>query len=159
MKYKLSIGILIILVCGIMLMPNGLASPGPNIWWNQATLSNIDSNPSQDPENSGYFINQVAVWEEWNGNDWDIHMKYNPNDGALGFWVFSVTPPAFTAFDEINPAVAMSRTHPATGPEVHVVYQLFKTGTGNYEIYHTWTITWGLFWTPPVLLSNPNFST
>ncbi len=108
MKSKIIIGIFIVLVSTIMLISNASGSGWPVVWLNQATLSNIDCNPSQDPENSGFGTTQVVVWEEWNGNDWDIWMKYSLLDGALGSWVFPVVQPATTAMNEINPAVTIT---------------------------------------------------
>ena len=84
MKYKIIIGFFIVLVSTIMLMSNALASAGPPIWINQTPISIVDGITSRDPENSGYFLDQVVVWEEWNGADWDIYMKYGNLDGALG---------------------------------------------------------------------------
>ena len=154
MKYKLSIGILIVLVCGIMLMSNGLASAGPPIWLNQATLSIIDSNPSQDPENSGFGPIQVVVWEEDNGNDWDIHMKYSLLDGALGSWMFPPLHPATGTSDTINPAVTVTNFNPGSAlMEIHVVYEWYDSTTAQWNINHTWTNNFGAAWTAPLTLS------
>ncbi len=154
MKFQLFFGILVLLVASIMLMANGLASPGPNIWMNQATLSIQDDMNSQDPENSGYTTTQVVVWEEWNGADWDIWMKYSLADGALGTWVFPPVQPASTPnVNEQHPAVAVSRIHPDSAQEIHVVYERWNTeGGGQWDVCHTWTINYGAAWTVPVVL-------
>jgi hypothetical protein len=154
MKHKISIGILVLLVSTLMLMSNALASAGPPVWLAQATLSIPDSNPAKDPENSGHFMTQVAAWEEWNGANWDIWVKFSLLDGALGSWFFPATQPAITAADEINPAIAVSQVHPSSGQEIHVVYQLLNPVSGINEIWHTWKLL-GIPWVPPVLMSNP----
>ena len=154
MRYKMSMGILVLLVSTIILMSNALASAGPPVWINQATLSIPDSNPGQDPEISGHIMTQVVAWEEWNGNDWDIWVKFSLLDGALGSWIFPATQPGITAANEINPAVAVSQVHPGSGQEIHVVYQLLNPVTGINEIWHTWKLL-GIPWVPPVLISNP----
>ncbi len=160
MKYKLIIGILVLLVASIMLMANAMSSGWPPAWINQATLSTVDSNPSQDPENSGFGTTQVAVWEEWNGNDWDIYMNYSLADGALGTWVFPALHPATTAADEINPAVTVTNTNPVTAAtEIHVVYELIRLvgGFPQSDIYHTWTNNFGNAWIGPTRLDlTPN---
>jgi hypothetical protein len=159
MKYKLSIEISIVLVCIMLMIPNGMASPGPPVWINQATLSTIDNNTSEDPENSGYGMIQVAVWQEWNGADWDIYMKYSLADGVLGSWVFPPVQPATTAgIDEINPAVAVSSVNQSTGAtEIHVVYQEWRVPPGlpgQWDVMHTWTNNFGLGWSVPVPLDS-----
>lgn len=153
MKRKISIGIFVLLVSILMLMSNASASGWPVAWANQATLSTVDSFPSQDPENSGYGTTQVVVWEEWNGNDWDIHMKYSLLDGALLSWIFPPVHPATTALDEINPAVTI------TGPDtwqrtwIHVVYQRVNpAGPANWDICHTFTLNFGGAWSAPTIL-------
>jgi hypothetical protein len=137
-----------------MMMPNTIASGWPPVWINQATLSTIDSLPSRDPENSGFGTTQVTVWEEDNGNDWDIYMKYNLADGALGMWVFPPFHPATTGLIEINPAVTVTNTNPFNGfTEIHVVYQRENQGIpGSWDICHTWTNNFGAAWTAPVIL-------
>ena len=156
MKIKFSIGILVMLVSMIMLMSNVLGSGWPVVWINQATLSTVDSNTSEDPENSGFGTIQAAVWEEWNGNDWDIYMKYSLLDGALGSWVFPVIHPAITGLNETNPAVTVTNINPQTGfTEIHVVYQRQNTNVINtWDICHTWTNNFGITWTVPVILDN-----
>jgi hypothetical protein len=137
-------------------MSNALASIGPGAWINQATLSVIDSNPSRDPENSGYGTIQVVVWEEWNGNDWDIHMKYSNLDGALGSWIFPPVHPATTpGVDEINPAVAVTNADITGVFQVHVVYEYSSGGPSN--IGHTYSLNMGITWiVPPGMPLNTN---
>jgi hypothetical protein len=151
MRKKMSIGILVLLVCLIMMMPNGLASAGPPVWLNQATLSTNDNNTSQDPENSGFGVIQVAVWEEWNGNDWDIYMNYSLADGALGTWVFPPLHPATTAnIDERKPAVTVTSVNQTTGAtEIHVVYQEWNPVGGQWDVIHKWTNNFGAAWSLP----------
>jgi len=148
----MSIGILAMLVCMLMFMSNTLATLGPPVWINQATLSNIDSNPSKDPENSGFGPIQAVVWEEEvaPGNH-DIWMKWSGADGALGSWVFSINHPAITNDNEINPAVTVTNQNPDTlATEIHVVYQL--DNGGNMDVCHVWTNDWGQTWTGPITL-------
>jgi hypothetical protein len=151
MKSKILIGFFVVLVSTIMLMSNAVASAGPPIWINQTTISFVDGSTSQDPENSGYGINQVVVWEEWNGADWDIYMKYSNLDGALGSWIFSPVNPAVTVADEINPAVAVTNSNPITlATEIHVVYQIWS-GV-SWDVEHTWTNNFGVTWSAPAVL-------
>jgi hypothetical protein len=159
MNFKLSIGMLVLCVSVLVLMSNVLASIGPGAWINQATLSIIDSNPSQDPENSGYGTLQVVVWEEWNGNDWDIHMKYSNLDGALGSWIFPPVHPATTpGVDEINPAVAVTNADPTGVFQIHVVYEFIDTTVvpPRNDIYHTYTLNMGINWIVPAGRLNTN---
>ena len=153
MRYKLLIGILVLGVSALMLMSNAMASGGPPVWRNQATLSNIDSNPSQDPENSGYGTFQVVVWEEWNGNDWDIWAKFSIANGAPGSWAFLPALPNQVNVDEIHPAVAVTRFHQVGGMAIHVVYQRWSNaGGGQWDICHTYLITPAVVWSAPVVL-------
>jgi len=155
MKCTSSKGILILasFVSMIMLMSNASASIGPGVWMNQATLSIVDSNPSRDPENSGFGTTQVVVWEEWNGNDWDIWMKYSLADGALGSWLFPPLHPATTFnVDERNPAVTVTNANFPNGlTEIHVVYEHWNGM--QWDICHTYTVNMGGLWTVPVILN------
>ncbi len=152
MKNKLLIGFFVLLVSTLMLMSNVLGSGGPPIWLNQATLSNVDPNPSQDPEISGFGLTQVAVWEEWNENNWDINMRYSLNDGAPGSWVFPVVHPATSPADETNPAVTVT-INPFNGAtEIHVVYQEWDSMLAQWDVYHTWTNNFGVTWWNPFRL-------
>ena len=157
MKYRWIFGILVLCVSVIMLMPNVIGVTGfpPIVWAGQATLSNnLDYLDDQDPENSGFNTLQVSVWEHWNGGDWDIWMKISFLDGALGTWAFPPVHPAMIpGNNEINPAVAVTRTHPATGQEIHVVYERTNPITFVQEICHTYTNNFGLFWSPVTVLS------
>jgi hypothetical protein len=153
MKSKILIGFLVLLVSIIMLTSNGLASTFPGPWLNQATLSLVDNNPSQDPENSGFGMTQVVVWEEWNGNDWDIWMKYSLLNGALGSWIFPPVQPATLAgVDETNPAVTISNVDPFGNTWIHVVYQRQIPGVGQWDVCHTYTLNFGAVWLAPVVL-------
>ena len=158
---KISI-ILGIFVGSLMLMQSVLGATGPLfVWANQTTLSNADSNPSQDPENSGFGMTQVTVWEEWNGADWDIYMKYNTADGLpVPGWFSPPTQPATTpGIDEKNPAVSVSR--PVGGllqEEIHVVYQQWNPAGGIWEICHTYTTNFGVAWVGPVVISSAGVS-
>lgn len=147
--------ILIVCVSALILMQSVLAATGPPyVWAAQATLSTVDVNPSQDPENSGYGTLQVTVWEEWNPItlDWDIYMKYSLADGAPGSWVFPLLHPAtLPLVNEINPAVSVSRNHAVLGQEIHVVYQ--RWNGVNWEICHTYTNNLGAVWSFPVVIS------
>jgi hypothetical protein len=157
MKCTLSKGLLILasLVSFFILMANALASAGPPIWINQATLSAIDYLPSEDPENSGFGTTQVVVWEEEIAPGiHDIYMKYSLADGALGTWVFPVFHPATTPQDEINPAVTVTNINPINGfTEIHVVYQWMNPALPpQWDVMHTWTNNFGAVWTAPVPL-------
>jgi hypothetical protein len=157
MRYKSIFSVLVLLVSSIMLLANVMASPGPPVWVAQATISFPDSIPGEDPEISRYAADLVVVWEEGNLPNRDIWMKYSNFNGALGTWIFSPIPPAASLNDESNPAVAMSRVHPSTGPEIHVVYQLLNP-SGINQIWHTWTLFWGAVWVPPRLMSSPSLN-
>jgi hypothetical protein len=155
MKKRIIYFLLVVSLPALMLMSNAMAASGPPIAWAaQATLSTADSNPSQDPEIAGYGSLQVAVWEEWNGGDWDIYMKYSFLDGAPGSWIFPTAPathPAITPdVDERHPAVAVTRDHPdpAVNQEIHVVYEKWDSFWGNWQVWHTWTIDFGVTWFP-----------
>jgi hypothetical protein len=158
MRYKLIYGFFAVFVSALMLMSTAIASAGPPIWINQATLSLADVLTSQDPENSGFGLTQAVVWEEWNGADWDIMLRYNPADGALGAWIPLVGTPAIivagTAQDEINPAVAVTNINPGTGvQEIHVVYQCANPAVpGTWDICHMWTPIPAIAWVGPVVL-------
>jgi hypothetical protein len=153
MKSKILVGFFILLVSIIMLTSNASASGWPVAWVNQATLSIVDSNPSQDPENSGFGTTQVVVWEEWNGNDWDIWMKYSLFDGLLGTWVFPVVQPATTPLDEINPAVTITAPDPVTGATwIHVVYQCWNPVGFQWDVCHVFTTNFGGAWGAPTVL-------
>ena len=155
MKSKIILGFLIVLVSTIMLMSNALASGWPPAWAFQVTLSTVNGLPSQDPENSGFGTIQVVVWEEWNGADWDIHLKYHLADGnPVGGWTFPPAHPATSVlYDEINPAVTVTNTNPQTGfTEVHVVYQRQPLGGGQSDICHTWASIPAFLWFAPVVL-------
>ena len=104
---------------------------------------------SQDPENSGFGTDQVVVWEEWNGNNWDIYMKYSLADGALGTWMISPVQPAVTGLNERYPAVTITNSFPLP-TEIHVVYQILRGG--QWDIEHTWTNNFGVGWSVPVVL-------
>jgi hypothetical protein len=136
-----------------MLMPNSLGSAGPPVWINQATLSVVDSNPSEDPENSGFNTIQVSVWEEWNGLDFDIWMKYSLADGALGTWVFPAIQPAVTALNEINPAVTVTNADITGAFQVHVVYQVENPAFPlTWDVMHTYTLNFGIAWVGPFIM-------
>jgi len=138
------IGILVLCVSALMLMSNALASPGPPVWQFQATLSTPDSNPSQDPENSGFGRTQVVVWEEGNAPNRDIYMAFSVLDGAA--WSAPI-PVAITDDDEINPAVAVTNIDPLGRTEIHVVYQRWNpAGGGQWDVYHDYTNNFGAFW-------------
>jgi hypothetical protein len=124
---------------------------GPPVWINLATLSTVDSFPSQDPENSGFGPTQVTVWEEWNGADWDIYMSFSLLDGALGSWSAPVPVAVIPNVDERNPAVAVTRDH-GWGQEIHVVYERWNAA-GFWEVCHKYTANWGRAWLP---LAGPN---
>ena len=146
MKYKLIIGILVLCVSALMLMSNAMASGWPPAWINQATLSNIDSNPSQDPENSGFGRTQVVVWEEGNTPNRDIYMAFSVLDGAPFSWSAPI-PVARTDDDEINPAVAVTNIDPNGATEIHVVYQRWNpAGGGQWDVYHDYTNNFGVGW-------------
>ncbi len=153
MKCRLIIGVFVLCISALMLMSNAMASGWPVAWANQTTLSS--GSDCQDPENSGCLSTQAVVWEEDNGANWDIMMAYSLLDGIPGSWIMSPVPPAASDADELNPAVAVSRPHPSTSIEIHVVYQK-DIGGGTYEIYHTYTLNFGVIWSAPVLLSTPN---
>jgi hypothetical protein len=147
MKYKLIIGILVFLVSVLMLMSNVMASGWPPNWVNQARLSILDSNPSRDPENSGFGPIHVVVWEEWNGNNWDIHMKYNLVDGAPLSWSPPIAVATDDDVDEINPAVTVTNINPDGNTEIHVVYQRENLDFPNtYDIIHKFTPDFGRNW-------------
>jgi hypothetical protein len=153
MKSKILIGFFILLVSIIMLTSNASASGWPVAWINQATLSIVDSNPSQDPENSGFGTTQVVVWEEWNGADWDIWMKFSNLDGALGSWLFPAVQPATTPLDEINPAVTITAPDPVTGATwIHVVYQCWNPVGFQWDVCHIFTTNFGGAWSAPTVL-------
>ena len=153
MRYKFLIGIFIVLVSTILLSSNALASTLPGPWVNQTTLSNIDYNTSQDPENSGFGTIQVVVWEEYNGNDWDIWMKYSLLDGLLGSWIFPATQPATLPYvDEINPAVTITNSDPFGNTWIHVVYQRQAQGGLQWDVCHTYTLNFGGAWSAPTVL-------
>ena len=155
---KYMYGILVVCVSALMLIQN-VAGAGPGIAWGaQATLSTVDVLASQDPENSGYGLLQVSVWEEWNGADWDIYMKTSNADGAPGTWVFPALHPATTAADEINPAVSVTRNHAVLGQEIHVVYQRWNAANNIWEICHTYTPYPVIAWTAPVVISSGGLS-
>ena len=116
-------------------------------------MSTPDVLTSQDPENSGFGLNQVVVWEEWNGIDWDIRMQFNTLDGAPPSWNPASRIVVGTPVDEINPAVAVTCNHPVTGTEIHVVYQSWNpAGGGQWDVCHTMTSNWGVAWSVPVVL-------
>lgn len=152
MKSKLYIGILSSLFV-ILIMLNAHAAIGPGGWMNQATLSTVDSLPSLDPESSGFGTQQVVVWEEWNGVDWDIYMKSSAFDGAPGTWGFPPLHPATTAADEINPAVTVTNANIAGALEVHVVYQRWNAFAMQWDICHTYSTNFGAAWTVPVIMN------
>jgi len=157
MKCKLSIGIFVALVSMIMLMSNTLATLGPGAWINQATLSPVDYRPDIDPENSGFGPIQAVVWENWNGANWDIWMKYSVLDGALGSWIFPPIQPATSPLlNEINPAVTVTNFDPITGvTEIHIVYQIENpVFPPTYDIHHIYTFNFGIAWTVPWVLDN-----
>ena len=142
MKSKIIIGFFVLLVSTIMLMSNASGSGWPVAWINQATLSTIDFFPSENPENSGFGPIQAVVWQEWNGNDWDIHMSWSNADGALGSWAGpggGVQPATIFGRDEINPAVTVTNVNPISGfTEIHVVYQRWNLVSLQWDICHTW---------------------
>jgi hypothetical protein len=157
MKYTSSKGLLILacFVSFFMLMANAFASAGPPVWINQATLSTIDYLPDEDPENSGFGMIQAAVWEHWNGADWDIYMKYSLADGFIGTWVFPILHPAtIVNVDERNPAVTVTNVNINGFTEVHVVYERWNNVAAQWDVCHTYTVNMGGLWTVPVILNN-----
>lgn len=160
MKNRLILAICVMCVSILVLMQNTLASIGPPVWINQATISIIDPQPSEDPEIAGYGSIQAVVWEEQNpSGDWDIHMRYSLTDGAIGSWIMPPLQPAATFEDEINPAVAVTFvTGDTMATEIHVAYQKFVPKSdgsyGFWQVYHTYTTNFGLSWVPPVLVSS-----
>jgi hypothetical protein len=152
-------GILVLCVSALMLMQSVLAATGPPyVWALQATLSTPDNRASQDPENSGYGVLQVSVWEEQDPItlNWDIFLKYSNNDGNA--WLWPALQPPMTGANEINPAVSVTRNHPVTGQEIHVVYQRWNTVSGNWEICHVYTNNLGIAWIGPVVISTVGVS-
>jgi hypothetical protein len=138
-----------------MLMSNVLGSAGPPVWVNQATLSAIDPQISQDPENSGFGPIQVVVWEEWipaPALSWDIYMSFSLLDGVLGSWSLPIAVTTTPLLDEIHSAVAVTNVNPITGfTEIHVVYQILR-GV-QWDVEHTWAnlvLPW--VWSVPVIL-------
>jgi hypothetical protein len=148
MRYKWLYILLTLCVSAIMLISNCVAHNGV-AWVFQATLSNnMDSTPSEDPENSGNMLIQAVVWEEGVAPNRDIYIKWSAVNGAPGSWFFPVPPathPAITAADEINPAVAVTREHDINPTETHVVYEI-NNPNGQNTIWHTWTNNWGITW-------------
>lgn len=159
MRKRIIYLILVVSLPAIMLMSNAMAASGPPIVWaNQATISAIDTFPDLDPENSGYWNTQVIVWEhEPNPGNGDIYISYSLFNGAAGTWTMPVLPathPATTGMDERNPAVSVTRDHPVTGREIHVVYE--RLNNGVWEICHTYTANLGVAWSPVAVISTPN---
>ena len=141
--------ILALSVSVLMLISNCLAFT--IIWTSQANLSASPTNDSRDPEIAGYGIVHATVWEEWNGNDWDVYLKYTMTDGIT--WISPPVQPATTAgVDEINPAVAVTNNHPQNSVEFYVVYQKQVPDTTppnffHWEIHGVKTNNLGLTWT------------
>jgi hypothetical protein len=139
-----------------MLIPNSSAWNGI-AWVNQANISLSPSVLSKDPEIAGnsQTLLVVATWEEGPVGSRDIYFSYNPSNGG-GSWVLPTPPathPDTSSFDERNPAVAVTRPHPVTGQEIHIVYE--KERNDISEVWHAYTFDFGVTWTRSQI-STPN---
>jgi len=116
--------------------------------WGADTRLTVNASISQFPNVAAYGSNVYVVWEDFRYGNWDIFFKRSTNNGAT--WSVDTRLTTSTT-SQRNPSIA------AWGYDVHVVWEDYRYGTNNTEIFERRSLNSGASWMTETRLTSATY--
>jgi len=116
--------------------------------WGADTRLTVNNSISQFPNVAAFGSNVYVVWEDFRYGNWDIFFKRSTDSGVS--WSADTRLTTSTS-SQRNPSIA------AWGYDVHVVWEDYRYGASNSEIFERRSLNSGVSWMTEIRLTSATY--